>query len=59
MDKEEQIELHLNSIMRERVLRALKLCELPDRELKEGNLLGMGAREQIQFSRDYYGIILI
>lgn len=50
LDQEERIELHLDIIMRERALRAIKLCELPDRELREGKLLGRDAREQISLA---------
>lgn len=50
LDAEEKIELHIDSVMRDRANRAIKLCKQPDQKLDNGQTLDNMELKQIQLS---------
>lgn len=50
LDEEEKIDLHVDSVMRDRANRAIKLCEIPDQKLGNKEELSNQELKQIQLS---------
>lgn len=54
LQEDEKIELHIDSITRSRAQRAIRLCELPDKKLKENKNLELIDIKQIQLSENIF-----